>query len=443
VAQDGSRPSEDERTGTPPPPPPSDAGPPPPPPPPPAASPPDVAAAAPSPWVPPSVGSEPSSAGSGWPVEQGADRRQQPPVEPQPGTSAQSPYGYPTPGTQPPGSSAQTPPGTQPPGSGGPPPGWGGQPPSSGTQPPGWGAQPPRIGHAGHLIRLQPMTVADVLDGAFRMFRSTFARSALLVLVILGPYQLLSSLVLTRLVPEIFGPEAFLDVTDPAELDLAGILGSLGGWGVALQVIGLLVNVIVGAAVVALVLQADRGEGQDVGAALRTGLARSGATVGGSVLVLLLVVAGVVALVPVVVVLVVIPVLGWIALIALIPLVVGLMTGLFSLVVPVAVVEDRGAWTTFRRALWVVRARFWRVIGITLLVLLVLGVVSAIVALPLGLVSIVAGSFGWVVDGISSTAVSVLTLPVTAYAALLVYLDARVRREGLDLEVRTRGLLGG
>jgi hypothetical protein len=260
------------------------------------------------------------------------------------------------------------------------------------------------------------------------------------VLLVMGPYQLLSNLVLARLLPELSDPELFGPTG--VEFDPMDLLVRVGGWGVLLQVLGLLVTVIVVAAVVALVFQADRGEPLDVAGALRTAVARSGATVGGSVLLILAGVLSLVVLVPVAIGLAFVPILGIVVLLAVGAIGYGVAAGVYSLIVPVAVVEDRGAWTTFTRALWVLRVRFWRVVGITLLVTLLLGIVSFAVALPLTVLSMAVGPLSWVVDGVTSTLLSLVVVPVTAFAALLVYLDARVRREGLDLELRTRGLGG-
>jgi hypothetical protein len=356
------------------------------------------------------------------------------PPSPPPGPTSPSP-GPPSP---PPGASV---------GGWGPPPGAGGSGRPPGGAPGGaapsasWPApwQAPRAtGQPGHLLPYRPLTVGDILDGCFRLLRPVFGRAALLVLLVMGPYQLFSNLVVARLLPELTDPELF--ATAGVEFDPVDLLVRMGGWGVILQVLGLLVTVIVVAAVVALVHQADRDEPLDVVAALRTSFARAGATVGGSVLLILAGVLSLVVLVPLAIGLALVPILGIVVLLGAGAIGYGVAAGLYSLIVPVAVQEDRGAWTTFTRALWVLRVRFWRVVGVTLLVTLLLGIVSFAVALPLTLLSVVAGPFSWVVDGVSSTLISIVVVPVTAFAALLVYLDARVRREGLDLELRARRL---
>lgn len=300
---------------------------------------------------------------------------------------------------------------------------------------------PPPVGRPGRLLPLRPLTVGDTLDGAFRSLRATFGKAALTVLLILGPYQLASSLLLALVAPEFTSGE----ILDPAMFDdpasVADLTGRLGIPGILLWVVGLLVNVIAGAAVVALVLRADRGEHLDVRDALRTAVARSGAAVGASVLTFVtLAVVAIAAIALLIPLTIAVPPLGILLFLVLGVVGVGVGAGIVSLVVPVAVVEDRGAWTTFTRVLWVARVRFWRLLGITLLILLLLGIASLVVSVPLTLLAWVVGSASWIVDGISATLVAVVTLPVGAFAALLVYLDARIRHEGYDLELRTEHL---
>jgi hypothetical protein len=257
------------------------------------------------------------------------------------------------------------------------------------------------------------------------------------VLLLLGPYQLLSSLVLELIAPGLATGTAIDpgSIVEPA--DLAELGQALAGPGILLSVLGLVVNVLAGGAVVALVLQRDRGQRPDLGAAIRTSLGRSGGTIGGSVLVLLAsMIAGLAVLVAIALLVIVAPPLGLVLLFVIGVFAVGIGAGLTSLVVVIGIVEERGAWTTFTRALWVLRTRFWRLIGISLLVLLLLGIASLVISLPLGLLALVAGPLAWVVDGVSATLLSVLTVPVGVFAALLVHLDARIRAEGYDLTLR-------
>jgi hypothetical protein len=296
---------------------------------------------------------------------------------------------------------------------------------------------------AGRLLPLRPLTVGDVLDGAFRALRATFGTAALIILLVQGPFQLLSSLLLVRALPELMDPVTVERMFTEGSFD-AAVATRAVAYGGGAMIVGLLVQVIVGGALAWVALRTDRGEDATPGAALRASLAVSGATLGGTVLVG---VAGFVAFVVIATVIgtffAVATLLGVIAVIVAVPAtVIGLaaMFGAFYLVIPIAVAEERGAWTTFRRALWLTRRRFWRVAGMMLLLGLVIAAVSFGFTMALGALSELAGAWSWVVDGVSATASALVTVPVTIFVALLLYLDARVRLEGYDLEVRARGL---
>jgi hypothetical protein len=356
--------------------------------------------------------------------------------------SSEGPPPVPPPGGPPSRPPPPGPPGSAPQGPQWPPPG----PGSSGgwAQPPGW-AQPsaPPPGAAGGLLPLHPLTVGDVLDGAFRTLRATFATAALVVLLVHGPYQLLSSLVLTQALPELSDPLVFEQLFTEGTIDVAlatRMTALVGG----LAIVGLLVQVVAAAALAWVAVRRDAGEEITPGAALRVGLSCSGAALGGSVLVglvglgLAFVGTAIVALLFAVAV----P-LGVLALLVAVPaglVAVPALLGAYLLVVPIAVTERAGALTTFRRAMWVVRNRFWRVVGVALLLGLILFAVSIGFSLVFGIVAELAGGVGWVVDAVSATAIAVVTAPVTVFVALLLHLDARIRLEGYDLEVRAREL---
>jgi hypothetical protein len=295
----------------------------------------------------------------------------------------------------------------------------------------------------GTLFRLQPLTVGDVLDGAFRTLRATFAVAAIVVLLVHAPYQLASSLVLDQFLPEIGDPLVLEEVFAEGTIDVA-LATRATAYGGGLAIVGLLVQVIVGAALAWVALRTDQGEETSPGSALRASLSCSGATLGGTVLVGLLGFGGLFLLGLVVALfLAILPPLGVLLAVLAIPAVVIALAALFGaylLVIPIAVAEQAGALTTFRRAMWVVRRRFWRVVGVMLLLGLIIVAVSIGFSVALGFAAELAGGLGWIIDAVSATALSLLTAPVTIFVALLLYLDARVRLEGYDLEVRARGL---
>lgn len=293
------------------------------------------------------------------------------------------------------------------------------------------------------MLPLRPLTVGDVLDGAFRLLRGRFGRVALAVVAVLGPFQLLISFLTYRLMPAA-GAMGALD-PDPAApgqmpmLDDETVAVVVGMMSVA-GVLGFVVHVLVAGALVRLVLCEDAGQHPTVGQALSGGLGRAWPLLGGTLLVGLLGLAAGAVLVGVIAAL---TVLAWplAILVALptVPTLFVLVAAATSLVIPVAMVEaETGPARAAGRALHLLRRRPGMILGVTVLVLLVLMAVTFAVSMVLGVVSLVAGPVAWVVDGVSGTAVSVITTPITVFAALLLYVDARVRLEGWDLQLRAQ-----
>lgn len=292
----------------------------------------------------------------------------------------------------------------------------------------------------GRLLPLRPLTVGDILDSSFRALRATFATAAVLVLLVQGPYQMVSSLIITRVLPDFDDPAQLeQNFADPAAaIDFFIRIASVG---TVVGIVGMVVNVLVGAAVVWVMLRADQDLPTGVGAALGAAGRRLWATLGGSAVLLLmgfgallglgLVIAAAFAASPPLGVLVAVPTL---------PLSFLLFLALIYLIPPVAVVEERGPWHTLRRCFWVLGRRFGRVLGVTLLMTLLVSVITVSLTLPLGFLAEVVGPWGWVVDGSASTLAALVSVPLSMAAALLLYLDARVRLEGYDLELRARRL---
>jgi hypothetical protein len=288
--------------------------------------------------------------------------------------------------------------------------------------------RPPRVvGQPGHLLPARPLSFGDTVEGVLRLSARIFWRTALLVLLVIGPYQLLSSYLVARVVPESFTPGDLFG--EQPTLVPADVLERFGVWTVVLQVLGLLVHLVVLTAAVAFVLQDDRGERPSTRDALRLASDRSGATVGGSVLLLGASLLLLVLVLPAAVVLAAVPVVGPVVGLVLGLAVTAAIAGGSLLVVPVAAVEDRGAWTTFRRVLWVVRGRFRRLLGTVGLVVLAF-VVALLVSIPLLVLTAAVGPPGWLVDGLISTLVTAIGLPVVAVAGLLVHHDALQRAAG-------------
>ena len=120
---------------------------------------------------------------------------------------------------------------------------------------------------------------------------------------------------------------------------------------------------------------------------------------------------------------------------------------MLSLVTPVVVLEGTGPWRALARSWRLVWRSFWRVFGILLLAEIIVGVAGGILQLPFTVVASVAGgsglSLGSVISVLGSIAAGTVTQPITAAVTVLLYVDRRMRREGLDLALSTAAGNGG
>jgi hypothetical protein len=113
--------------------------------------------------------------------------------------------------------------------------------------------------------------------------------------------------------------------------------------------------------------------------------------------------------------------------------------------------EDVGVVGAVRRAYRLTSRQFWRTFGIALLTIIVVGIASNVLAVPISLV----GQVGLVVGGrfalliyVGSTALAqvvsaAFATPFTAGVTSLQYLDQRMRKEAYDVELMTEAGLTG
>ncbi|MFE0387044.1 hypothetical protein ACFW1F_23620 [Streptomyces bungoensis] len=128
----------------------------------------------------------------------------------------------------------------------------------------------------------------------------------------------------------------------------------------------------------------------------------------------------------------------------------------FSLASPALMLERQGVVKSMSRSAKLVRGSWWRVLGIQLLAGLIANIVAGVVEVPFRFIAAAASggggqgdgmmSFfatqsqnpGWtflVISGIGAVIGSMVTLPINAGVTVLLYIDQRIRREALDLEL--------
>ena len=122
----------------------------------------------------------------------------------------------------------------------------------------------------------------------------------------------------------------------------------------------------------------------------------------------------------------------------------------FSVASPAMVLENLGVFAAIGRSWSLTRGNFWRLFGINILTAIITFMVAGIfvgIADALGAIFIVVGSSSpedviaslnttYILIMVMSTIAQLLILPFTSSVNALLYIDLRMRKEGLDVELR-------
>ncbi|MEU6889371.1 glycerophosphoryl diester phosphodiesterase membrane domain-containing protein [Streptomyces viridosporus] len=423
-----------------------------------------------SPGSAPSDGQEPASPGPAGPADRPAP--EQPADQPQPPEQAPQDPGAKWSKEQPPpsGWSAPTGPGQAPPppgqGWGTPPPGapgghggpggyggghYGGHGSWGGGWGGGWGGPPPAAKPG--VIPLRPLGVGEILDGAVSTMR-TYWRTVLGISLTVAVLTEIVVVLLQGLVLDNTGTEV---LNDPSAT-LSELTGAMGD---ALLNSGVVFLVTLVGTVAATALLTTVTSRAVLGKPVTTGEAWRDARpqvvkLFGLICLLLLITAGIVtvgALPGLLVTVAGAPEAG-VALTALgiigaVVVTLWLMIR-FSLSSPALMLEKQGIVKAMSRSAKLVRGSWWRIFGIQLLATIIANVVASIIVLPFvflaatfsggftGFLDSTGGDIGWtflVISGIGSVIGAMVTFPITAGVTALLYVDQRIRREALDLEL--------
>nr|WSY54460.1 glycerophosphoryl diester phosphodiesterase membrane domain-containing protein [Streptomyces sp. NBC_00886] len=122
----------------------------------------------------------------------------------------------------------------------------------------------------------------------------------------------------------------------------------------------------------------------------------------------------------------------------------------FSLASPSLMLEKQGIVKSMSRSAKLVRGSWWRIFGIQLLAQIIASILSSILVIPFafiagllsgdGLGGLVngTGDVGWtflIISGLGSVIGRMISFPITAGVTVLLYIDQRIRREALDLDL--------
>ncbi|MEV7420585.1 glycerophosphoryl diester phosphodiesterase membrane domain-containing protein [Streptomyces sp. NPDC089919] len=389
------------------------------------------------------------------------ERPETPAPAPEPKWSAEQPppgqWSALTPGADPtatPGGGPAQGPGQGPAGpAGGPggPNGWGGgQNGWGGGAHTAWGAKPyaPKPG----VIPLRPLSVGEILDGAVSTMRAHWRTVLSITLAVAVVTELAITLVQGLALDDLdagsTGPDASLsDVVD-------SLSSSLAGSAIA-QVITLIGTILATAMLTMVFSRAVLGKSTTVAAAWQESRPRL-LRLTGLTLLLTLLTAGILTVG-------VLPgaLTGSWPLIALgflvaLPVAIWLYIR-FSLASPALMLEKQTIRTALTRSARLVKGAWWRIFLITVLTAIITAIVTGIIVFPFTLMGMVfsgegsailngTAELGWgflIVSGIGAVVALTITMPISAGVTVMLYIDQRIRREALDLELtRAAGLAG-
>lgn len=238
------------------------------------------------------------------------------------------------------------------------------------------------------VTSLRPRSAIEIIDAAFQLLRAHYSAFVAATAVVLLPTVLL-------------------------QLVLPASVASI------VAIVEQVLLIVVDGVIVALVAQAYLGERVDVGAALRSLGGRIGTLLGGAIM------------------------RGLLAGIAMLLLVVpGIIVWVWTFAVSMVIVlEGAGVFAALSRSRELARGGFGRIFGALVLALLLVVLMLLAVSVAVG---VLLGAIG-VGDTLTepvTTVLLVLVYPFFAIVGTLLYYDARIRREGFDLEMMARELGG-
>ncbi|MFF1925845.1 glycerophosphoryl diester phosphodiesterase membrane domain-containing protein [Streptomyces sp. NPDC058221] len=356
--------------------------------------------------------------------------------------------------TQPP-AGQWSPPSSSAPGPGTPPPapGWGGRRP----QGPGWGGRPDAAKPG--VIPLRPLGIGEILDGAVSTMRAHWRTVLGITLAVSVVAQTANILVQRYLLPEppsvdadATGSEALRQAADSLQSSLTNSAPPL--------LITMLATIFTTAVLTVVISRSVLGRPVTLSDAWAEARPRMLPLLGLTLLLALIAAAIMTAgLLPGFLLGDTAGVgLAFLGLLAACVVLLWLMVR-FCLASPALMLERQSITASMRRSAKLVRGAWWRTFGILALTWLLTLVVTLVIGIPFGIIAMVvdgggmgafltddANSFGWpflIVSGIGDVVVSTITYPLSAGVMALLYVDQRIRREALDLELaRAAGLPG-
>jgi hypothetical protein len=259
--------------------------------------------------------------------------------------------------------------------------------------------------------QLRPLSIGEMLDAGFKLFRQRFGTLMVCVLAPVVPLSIISTLIVASVDDRAFDVDA--PAIDSSSADVANLIDNiLSGAAAAIAI----------AACFKVISSAYLGERTDAASSLRYGLSRLG---------------------PLIVAYIAMSVGIGLGLIAL--LIPGIFLAIkWSMTFPAIVAERAGPFKAMGRSWDLTRGHWWRTFGTLLVVVLISFVLAFAILLALGAAVATSDSISELAFAVLITVVTIIVLavlyPLTAAIVTVVYYDLRVRNEGFDLQLLARGV---
>jgi hypothetical protein len=286
------------------------------------------------------------------------------------------------------------------------------------------------VATAGTPVRLRPLPVGELLDETFKLYRRHFNVIAGVAIVVILPNLLLTLLsgsykantfsYLQQVLQNLNDPTA-LQAIQNRQTQFTGSPLYLASFPIALILLP-----ITGGALFRATTSLAAGNVETIGSVLLGTVKRYFAIAGIGILTVL-VVLGCVAIVT-------IPIVLWVLI-------------RWAVAMPALFAEGVGPVKAVGRSWSLTRDNWWRTLGILLLVSIMVSLIQAALgALFTGIAAVIPGLSDDIQAGLVttvSTLISALVGALSPIAITLLYLDLRVRKEGLDLDQLARQALPG
>jgi len=260
------------------------------------------------------------------------------------------------------------------------------------------------------IPELRPRGIGEILDAAVALYRARFAQLLRYAAIVVFPVQVLLTLVSLSAQSDHYNVTISGNATPQFSTTRAELAATF-----VVLVVGLLTHAFVSAITTRVVADEYVGYAEPPGQAARTAARRFLAVIGVALLI------------------------GISELLGVLLCFVGSFAAqaLFSVAIPVVILERRKVFAAMARSVELTRAHFWHVLGVILSASILSALLNFALTLALNLWSAHGGSPTSlaIAQGIINSLTLLLTAPFVAAAIVALYFDLRIRDEAFDVQM--------